>query len=104
MNAFWATLAGLMLVAVAVVSYAAGVDQGEKRAHERIFELRHYTAAPGKLEAVNARFRDHTCKLFEKHGMTNIGYWTPTDPKEADQKLIYILAFPNREAANKSWN
>ncbi len=102
MRAFWATLAGLVLVAM--VSYAAGVDQGEKRANARVFELRTYTAAPGKMEALNARFRDHTCKLFEKHGMTNIGYWHPADSKDADQKLVYILAFPSREAASKSWN
>jgi hypothetical protein len=43
------------------------------------------------------------CKLFEKHGMTLIGFWNPSDPKEAEQKLIYILAFPSREAAAKSW-
>src|SRR5438876_5923652 len=70
---------------------------------ERVYELRTYYAAPGKLDALNARFRDHTCKLFEKHGMTNIGYWNPADPKEADRKLIYIVAFPNQEAADKSW-
>src|SRR5438270_6942827 len=69
----------------------------------RVFELRAYTAAPGKMEALNARFRDHTCKLFEKHGMTNIGYWNPTDAKDAEQKLIYLLAFPSREAADASW-
>jgi hypothetical protein len=86
-----------------MVSYAAGVDQGEKRANGRIFELRTYTAAPGKIDALNGRFRDHTCQLFEKHGMTNIGYWTPTDSKDPEQKLIYLLAFPSREAARKSW-
>ena len=102
MKAFWATLAALVLVAM--VSYAAGLDQGEKRANGRVFELRSYTAAPGKMDALNARFRDHTCKLFEKHGMTNIGYWNPADSKSADQKLIYLLAFPSREAASKSWN
>jgi hypothetical protein len=101
MRAFWATLAGLVLVAM--VSYAAGVDQGEKRANGRIFELRTYTAAPGKIDALNSRFRDHTCQLFEKHGMTNIGYWTPTDSKDPEKKLIYLLAFPSREAARKSW-
>ena len=104
MRVFWASLVGLLLVAVAVASYAAGVDQGEKRANARVFELRTYTAAPGKMEALNARFRDHTCKLFENHGMTNIGYWNPADPQEADEKLVYILAFPSREAAQKSWN
>ena len=96
------TFAGLVLVVM--VSYALGVEQGERKANARVFELRTYTAAPGKMDALNARFRDHTCKLFEKHGMTNIGYWNPADAKEGEQKLIYILAFPNREAANKSWN
>jgi hypothetical protein len=92
------------MAAIAVASYAAGVDQGEKRAHGRVFELRTYTAAPGKMDALNARFRDHTCKLFEKHGMTNIAYWNPEDPKEAEKKLYYILAFPSKEAADKSWD
>src|SRR5437870_5399902 len=101
MRACCVTLVGL--VVVAVVSYAAGIEQGEKKANTRIFELRTYTAAPGKMEALNARFRDHTCKLFEKHGMTNIGYWNPTDAKDAEQKLVYLLAFPSREAADASW-
>jgi hypothetical protein len=101
MNTFWVTLSSLAVVAVA--SYAAGVEQGEKKANGRVFELRTYTAAPGKMAALNARFRDHTCKLFEKHGMTNIGYWNPADPKETDKKLIYIVAFPSQEAADKSW-
>ncbi|HLJ96283.1 MAG TPA: NIPSNAP family protein [Gemmataceae bacterium] len=98
MRAFWVMLGG-----VAMVSYAAGVEQGAKRADARVFELRTYTAAPGKMAALNARFRDHTCKLFEKHGMTNIGYWNPADPNEAEKKLVYLLAFPSREAAEKSW-
>lgn len=67
----------------------------------RSFELRVYTAAPGKLDALNARFRDHTCKLFEKHGMTNIGYWVPLENPE--QKLYYLLAYPDRKARDKSW-
>jgi hypothetical protein len=67
----------------------------------RCFEMRTYYAAPGKFESMLARFRDHTCKLFEKHGMVNIGYWTPVD--NTDNRLIYILAFPSREAAAQSW-
>ena len=55
----------------------------------RCYELRVYTAAEGKLEALNARFRDHTCKLFEKHGLTNVGYWVPSD--KSDNRLIYVL-------------
>ena len=67
----------------------------------RLFELRTYHAAPGKLDALNARFRDHTVKLFEKHGITSIGYWTPVD--NTNNVLIYLLAFPNREAHDTSW-
>jgi hypothetical protein len=67
----------------------------------RIFELRIYHAAPGKLEALLARFRNHTVKLFEKHRMTNVGYWAPLD--NPDNKLIYILAFPSRKARDESF-
>lgn len=68
---------------------------------DRVYELRTYIAAPGKLEALNARFRDHTCKLFEQHGMANVGYWVPVE--NGDNKLIYILAHASRAAADKSW-
>lgn len=67
----------------------------------RVYEMRTYYAVPGKLDAVLARFRDHTCRLFEKHGMTNIGYWVPME--NPDQKLIYILAFPSREARDRAF-
>ena len=67
----------------------------------RCYELRIYTAAEGKLEALNARFRDHTCALFEKHGLTNVGYWVPLDAK--DNRLIYVISSPNREAHAKSF-
>lgn len=67
----------------------------------RLFELRTYYAAPGKLDALNARFRDHTTKLFEKHGITNVGYWVPADNKS--NQLVYLLAFPNKEEHDKSW-
>lgn len=67
----------------------------------RLFEMRVYYAPPGKLDALNARFRDHTLKLFEKHGMTNLGYFVPLDNKE--NKLIYFLAYPDMAARKKSW-
>ena len=70
----------------------------------RVYELRTYTATPGNLAAVVARFRDHTVKLFEKHGMVNVGYWTPADEKGgAADKLIYMLEHKSREAAKASW-
>jgi hypothetical protein len=77
--------------------------QGGKKVDNRVFELRTYYANPGKMEALHARFRDHTNKLFVKHGMTLIGYWNPIDPKKAHEELIYILAFPSKDAAAKSW-
>lgn len=67
----------------------------------RFFEMRIYYAAPGKLDDLLARFRNHTTALFEKHGMQNIGYWLPLT--NSDNKLIYLLAYPNREAREKSW-
>jgi hypothetical protein len=70
----------------------------------RCFEMRTYYAAPGKLEALNARFRDHTCALFKKHGMEIVGFWIPTDKdKGADNTLVYILTHKSREAAKQSW-
>jgi hypothetical protein len=72
-------------------------------AADRVFELRTYTTPPGKLDALKARFRDHTVKLFEKNGMTNIGYWVPQDKPLGDSTLIYLIAHPSREAATKNW-
>jgi hypothetical protein len=68
-----------------------------------VFEMRIYYPSEGKMEALHARFRNHTNKLFEKHGMTLIGYWTPIDTKKDGDKLVYILAYPSKEAAAKSW-
>lgn len=69
----------------------------------RVFEMRTYTAPPGKLDALKARFRDHTLKFFTKHGMTNIGYWTPADAPLSENTLVYVIAHASREAAVKSW-
>lgn len=71
---------------------------------DRVFELRTYTTFPGRLPALNKRFRDHTMKLFEKHGMKNEQYWIPTDPKLAENTLIYIVSHASEEAAKKSWD
>lgn len=70
-------------------------------AEGKVYELRVYYAAEGKLDDLNARFRNHTLKLFEKHSIENVGYWTPIDNKE--NKLAYLLAYPSREAREKSW-
>ena len=69
----------------------------------KVFELRTYTATPGNLDKLLTRFRNHTMRIFEKHGMTNIGYWVPTDEAESSNTLVYILAHDSQEAANRSW-
>src|SRR5258708_1350752 len=96
----------VLLVAAGATGFAlraADPDKGAKKADPRVFELRTYTVPEGKMDALHARFRDITCKLFKKHGMTIIGFWSPIDPKEAEEKLVYILAYPSKEAADKSW-
>jgi hypothetical protein len=69
----------------------------------RVFEIRTYTCNEGKLPDLLARFRNHTVQIFEKHGMTSIGYWVPQDAPLSQNTLIYILAHPSREAAKKNW-
>jgi NIPSNAP len=73
------------------------------RAADRVFELRTYTTHEGKLDALKARFRDHTIEIFNRHGMTSIGYWVPTDPAKSQNTLIYIIAHPSMEEATKHW-
>jgi hypothetical protein len=66
--------------------------------------MRTYTTAPGKLDALNARFRNHTLALFKKHGMEVVGFWEPTDRDAgAGEKLVYILAHQSRASAAASW-
>jgi hypothetical protein len=97
--------------ALAVAMFGAGFgarsfvggDVAHAQGSNRVFELRTYTAAPGKFDALHKRFRDHTLKLFEKHGITNIGYWVPADPPNSENTLIYLIAHKDREAAKKSW-
>ena len=72
-------------------------------AQNRVYELRTYTCYDGKLEALKARFRDHTIAIFKRHGMESIGYWVPQDPEKSKNTLIYILAHPSLEAARKNW-
>jgi uncharacterized protein (DUF1330 family) len=80
---------------------AAALMVTTMQAADRVFELRTYTTNEGKLPDLLKRFRDHTTRIFEKHGMTNIGYWVP---KDKPNTLIYVIAFPSREAATKAWD
>jgi len=69
----------------------------------KVFELRTYTAPEGKLPNLQARFRDHTRRIFEKHGMKSVGYWVPQDGAEHTNTLVYIISHDSREQAKKNW-
>lgn len=91
------------VVFIVMVVQSARVSAADSQDSGKVYELRIYHANPGKLEALNARFRDHTCKLFKKHGMEVVGFWTPTEGDGAKNTLYYILAFPSVEAQKKAW-
>lgn len=97
-------LVGAALVVAAAIYINRPEAEGGKNVNTRVFEMRTYYAHPGKMAALHARFRDHTVKLFEKHGMTNIGYWSPIDATQSEEKMVYILAYPSKAAADKAWN
>ena len=79
-------------------------EKSDGKAPPRVFELRHLHRQPGKLADLNKRFREHTMEFFESRGMTNVGYWTPIDKEQGSENtLIYLLSFPSREDAAKSW-
>lgn len=77
--------------------------QDRSASESRVFELRTYTSPPGQLPALHTRFREHTMTLFTRHGMTNVGYWTPQDSAHHENTLVYLLAYPSRQAARDSW-
>jgi hypothetical protein len=91
-------------VVVFLLGQVSGRAAADGQKPNRVFEIRTYTTEEGKLDALLARFRDHTTKLFDKHGMTNIGYWVPQNEPKSKNTLIYILAHESREAATKNWD
>ncbi len=83
---------------------AAQQDNGNPaQAGTGVYELRVYHAAPGKLSDLLSRFREHTIKIFDRHGIKSVAYWTPLDEPEKSNTLIYILQHPSREAAAANW-
>lgn len=90
-----------------MVGLAAGAGLGQLRAADapppRVFEIRTYHTHPGRLDALNKRFREHTMRVFEKHGMTNVAYWTFEDSPAKENTLIYVISHPSREAAKANW-
>jgi hypothetical protein len=72
-------------------------------AQTRVYEMRTYTCLDGKLEDLKKRFRDHTIRIFKRHGMESVGYWVPEDPEKSKTTLIYIISHTSREQATKNW-
>ncbi len=97
-----ACIAGLAFGALAM-NFNGSIAAEPKSEAGGVYELRTYTAAEGKLDALEARFKDHTLKLFEKHGMKNVIYWTPTSGEAANNTLIYVLWHQSEEAAKASF-
>jgi hypothetical protein len=105
------TLNRFHLCALIACSFAAGSlltarlmrTSSVQAQSSRVFELRVYHTLPGRLPALQARFRDHTITIFNRHHMTSVGYWTPEDAPQKDNTLIYILAHESRESAKKNW-
>ena len=102
---------GLLALAIAGV-FVAGFSLGtvfqshtvvKAQGSGTVFELRTYTAPDGKLVELNKRFRDHTVRIFNKHGMKSVVYMTPQDAPDSQNTLIYVLEHPSREAAKKAW-
>jgi len=86
------------------VLWACAGEMAAAAEDSRAFELRTYVTNEGKLPDLLTRFRDHTCSLFERHGMDNIGYWIPMSPEDGSANtLIYLIAHQSREAAQANW-
>ena len=100
-----------LVVAGSTVIFLAGLSAGSlwqsgiahAQAGKHVYELRTYTAPEGKLGELNSRFRDHTIRIFNKHGMKSVLYMTPQDAPDSANTLVYVLEHPSREAAKKAW-
>ncbi len=104
-----APITARLLSAVTLVAIGFGFGAfysstpAQAQAAGRVFEMRTYTAPDGKLPLLQKRFRDHTLRIFEKHGMKNVGYWVPQDVPAKDNTLIYVISHASRDAAKQSW-
>jgi len=93
-------------IALLVTGFLLGSWNAASVAHAqggKVFEMRTYTAPDGKLPNLQARFRDHTIRIFNKHNMKSVGYWVPQDAPAKDNTLVYIISHDSREAAKKNW-
>jgi hypothetical protein len=91
------------LVGAAVMLACSGFRPPESQTAHHVFELRLYHVKEGKLDALKARFADHTDALFRRHNMKSIGYWSPEDAPDSQNLFVYILEHSSRQEAEKSW-
>lgn len=98
----WALVAAA-IAGVSALSAWRSTPAQDAAPQPRLFELRIYTTNEGKLDALHRRFREHTNELFVKHGMELVAYWTPSEGEKSENTLIYVLAYPDREARDASW-
>jgi hypothetical protein len=96
-------IAIVFLAGCAVGSFVQRWGVVSAQSGRRVYELRTYTSPEGKLGDLQARFRNHTVKLFERHGITSIGYFVPQDAPQSQNTLIYVLAHKDRESAKQNW-
>ena len=98
---------GIVVVGLSAAVFASGFVAGNvvsaQSDSKRVYELRTYTAPEGKLGDLHKRFRDHTMRIFKKHGMESVGYWQPQDAPDSQNTLIYIISHQSREQAKKNW-
>ena len=92
-----------VLLFAAAMAASITIPPAGAQEHGRVFELRTYHCNEGKLPDLLARFRNHTMRIFERHGMTNIAYWVPQDAPASQNTLIYVIAHASREAAKQNW-
>jgi hypothetical protein len=93
----------LLLSSAALLAVAPKSNGAEASSGSRLFEMRTYITHDGRLDALNQRFSNHTNRLFAKHGIDIVGFWVPTTEPESTNTLVYIIAFPSREAREASW-
>jgi hypothetical protein len=99
------SMKSVMLIALGLLLGASlsWVRAADAPSPARVFEIRTYHTLPGRLDALHKRFREHTMRIFEKHGMTNVAYWTFEDNPAKDNTLIYVISHASRELAAKDW-
>lgn len=97
----------LKIMGISLLSLIAGLGTGifltTSAQSEKVFELRIYKATPGNLDNLHARFRNHTTRIFRKHGMEVVGYWSPTSEEERADTLVYMLEHADQDTATASW-